>query len=451
MSNPSIGQIDTGYRPRPLQAYCHTQLKRFNVIVAHRGFGKTILVINELIDQALRCKWKDPTYAYIAPTYTQAERIAWDCLKAYSKMIPGVTYNETKLVCTIPRPWLNDRVKIMLLGAENPDSLRGMHLNGVVLDEFAQHNPIVWSEIVRPALTNRKAWSLFIGTPKGQNNFYEIYKIAVANKSGEWYSAVFKASTSKVIDPVELAAIKDETDEDKFNQEYECNFNSSLSGSYWGRQIVQAEADGRVGKVPFDSALSVHTFFDLGINDTTAIWFAQFHRNEIRIIDHLEMSGQGLEWYAKKMKEGHRAHYDYSANNWPHDGGSRDLSTGKERSSVWRELTGKAPIVHVRYDVSDGIQAARRMIARCHFDKAKCFHGLEALKNYQKRWDSKNRIWLDTPLHDWASNSADAFRLMAMSMRPGHEANMKNLPRSTVSDYNIFNPYGNNTQRRPGR
>lgn len=440
LNSPGTAVINTGYQPRPLQRYIHSQLKRFNVLVCHRGFGKTILVINEIIDKALRCDWVDPVYAYIAPTFTQAERISWDILKRYAKDIPGATFNETKLICTIPRPHRNDKIKIMLLGAENPDALRGMHLNGVVLDEFAQQNPIIWDEIVRATLTNKKGWAIFIGTPKGQNNFYDMYQRALKNASGEWYTAVFKASQSKVISPEELASIKDETDADKFEQEYECSFEAALTGAYWGKHLAQAAADKRIVRIPHDPALTVDTFWDLGINDTMTIWFVQQFRLEIRIIDYFEASGEGLEYYARKLQAGHRSEYNYREHHWPHDGNSRELSSGEERSTTMRKLLpkGNRLTVHPRYDVNDSIQAVRRMLHRCYFDQKLTYDGVEGLKNYQKQWDAKHKRWQDHPLHDWASHPADSFRLLGMVLRPGDDRKQKNLPRSSETSYDVY-------------
>lgn len=443
VSTSGVLRIDTGYEPRPLQDYIHSKLKRFNCLVCHRGFGKTILVINELIDQGLNCQQVDPTYAYLAPTYSQAERIAWDQLKRYTRNIPDVVYNETKLTCTIPRPYRNDRIKIVLLGSENPDSIRGMHLNGVVLDEFAQMSPIVWGQIIRPALSNKRGWAIFIGTPKGQNHFYDIYQTAVKNVSGDWYTQVFKASTSKVLPFDELRAMKAEMSDDEWEQEMECSFTAALTGAYWGKQLQEVEQKGRVTLLDHDPALTVDTFWDLGVSDTTTVWFTQQSHMEVRIIDYYEMSGEGLEHYAKMLKEAHRVKYDYRDHNWPHDGGSRDLSTGEERSQTMRKLLGKSVIVHPKYNVADSINAGRRILARCWFDKQKTWKGLDGLKNYQKKWDAKNKIWMDHPLHNWASHPADGFRLLAMALKPGEDRrNNQNLPRSAEMEYDIFNPGG---------
>jgi phage terminase large subunit len=436
--------VSTGYVPRPFQEMLHARLRRFNVLVCHRRFGKTVFSVNEMLDRAFRCARLNPQYAYIAPTYGQAERIAWDMLKQAMKHIPGAEFNQQKLTCTIPRPHMGDRIKIFLLGAENPDSLRGMYLDGVILDEYAQADPRIWSEVIRPALSDRNGWAIFIGTPKGQNHFWEVLQTAKENKSGQWFWAILKASQTKVIPREEINEMRMTMTEDEAEQELECSFLAALTGAYFGKQMLQARNAGRIGKVPHDPNLQVDTFWDLGINDTTTVWFIQQHRQEIRAIDYYEMGGEGLPHYAKMLKgqipEGeHRSQYSYRNHEWPHDGGSRDLSTGKERCVTFEEL-GYIVNVNPRHDVADTINAARSIIPKVYFDEERCKRGITALENYTKKYDHKNKIWLDSPLHNWASHGADGFRLMAMTITPGEDrmGERRNLPRQTESNYNVF-------------
>lgn len=410
-------------------------------------FGKTVFSVNELLDRSLQNTWRNPQYAYIAPNYGQAERIAWRMLKEHTKDLPGVEYNEAKLRCTIPRPHRNDTVTIYLLGAENPDSIRGMYLDGVIMDEFGTMDHRVWGEVVRPALADRKGFAIFIGTPKGKNHFYEVYAHGLQNLEKDWFVAVYKASTSGVLDKEEIEALRAEMTEDEFEQEMNCSFIAALTGAYWGKEMAKLEEKKRICKIPHDPALLVDTFWDLGIDDSTTIWFVQQSRLEIRVIDYLEIVGEGIPYFAKILKEGHRAEYNYREHHWPHDGNSRDLTTGKERSVSARELGIKPLRVHPRYDVADGIDAARRLLPRCFFDKEKCTfilkgdkgsRGLESLRTYQKKWDSKNKIFLTTPLHNWASHGADAFRLLAMALKPGEDRdNRKNLPTKCISEFKV--------------
>lgn len=437
--------LNTGYVPRPLQAPLHANLKRFNVIVCHRRWGKTVFSVNELIDQALRNKKENPQYAYIAPTYGQAERIAWNMLKKYTKNIPGVEYNESKLRCVIPRPQSNDFITIYLLGAENPDSIRGIYLDGVILDEYAEMDPRIWGQVVRPALADRTGWAIFIGTPRGQNHFYDAHSMALKNIGKGWFTVTHKASMSGVLPPEEIQALKDEMTEEEFDQEMECSFTAALIGAYYGKHMNEAMQTGRIGNVPHDPALTVDTFWDLGVSDTTCIWFVQQFRQEIRVIDYLEMSGEGLAYYAKALKgtlpgHEHRLKYDYREHHWPHDGKARELTTGKSRVDSMKEL-GVRVEVNARHEVADGIDAVRKLIPKAYFDAKRCERGISALKNYQRKFDTKNKIFMDTPLHNWASHGSDAFRTLAMALKPGDDrllAKHKNLPRQCDSEYDIF-------------
>jgi phage terminase large subunit len=186
--SPGVQKISTGYVPRKLQAELHQKLKRFNVLVCHRRFGKTVFAINEKLDRGLRNPLKNPRYAYIAPLYGQAKRVAWDYLKMYTEKIPGATPNEADLRVDIPRPALGDTVRFTLLGADNPVSLKGIYLDGVTMDEYAEMNPATWREVIRPTLSDRAGWANFIGTPKGRNSFFDLYEQAKTGEDPEWFA-----------------------------------------------------------------------------------------------------------------------------------------------------------------------------------------------------------------------------------------------------------------------
>ena len=382
--------VSTHYNPRPFQLKIHKNLKRFNVLVAHRRFGKTHLAINEIIDQALRCPLKHPVYAYIAPTYGQAKRVAWDLLKIYLQDIPGVIFNEADLRAEIERPDKRDKIKIMLLGAENPNAIRGIYLDGVVLDEYASMNPEIWSMVVRPALSDRYGWCIFVGTPMGSNHFYDIYTMAKAEPS--WYVEVFKASETGVVPLSELEAARQVMSEAEYAQEFECSFSASLVGAYYGKEMQKCADEKRITAISYDPILPVYTFWDLGISDTTCIWFAQvLQGREIRWIDYHEESGQGLDHYARVLQN---KGYLYEEHMLPHDGAVRELGTGKSRQETLRGLVkGVRVTIGKKMAVADGINAARLMLAKSWFDGAKCDKGIESLKNYERVWDSKNKIY----------------------------------------------------------
>ena len=437
----TVQKIFTGYYPRPHQEHLHAQLKRFNVIVCHRRFGKTMFALNEMIDQGIRNTKRNPRYAYIAPTYGQAKRIAWDALKDYTKNFPGVDVNEQDLRVDIPRPERDDKIRLTLLGAENPGSIKGIYLDGVILDEFAESDPTVWSQAVRPALSDRLGWAIFVGTPRGENHFYDVLTHAQkASSVDTWFWAIYKASETNILPKSELDLAKSEMAEEEYAQEYECSFTAANVGSYYGKLIGEAEEAKRITKISYDPALQVGTYWDLGISDSMAIWFVQqMHRNEYRVIDYLESSGRGLDFYARELKQ---KPYVYGEHVLPHDGAARSLETGRTRQETLRDLGIKTRIIK-KQNIDDGIHAVRMILPKCHFDEVKCARGIAALKNYQKKWDSKNKIFSDGPLHNWASNGADAFRTFAMG---NSEINTRQdpsrLPRSSQGSWDIFNSKG---------
>jgi len=227
------------YEPRPLQRDIHHSLKRWNVIVCHRRFGKTVLAVNELIRQAVECDKDRPRFAYLAPTYKQAKSIAWDYLKHYSRPIPGIKVNESEL--RIDYPW---GARIQLFGCDNPDALRGIYLDGVVLDEYAQMPSSLFGEVIRPALSDREGWALFIGTPKGHNAFHTLYNQAC--KDPGWFTAIYRASETGIVPPAELEDARKIMTEDEYEQEYECSWSAAIQGAIYGKHISEAEKEGRV-------------------------------------------------------------------------------------------------------------------------------------------------------------------------------------------------------------
>lgn len=430
--------VSTEYKPRYHQDLLHRSVKRFNVIVCHRRFGKTHFALNEMIHMGINNQLKAPQYAYIAPTYGQAKRVAWDLLKDYTKHIPGRSVNEADLRIDIERPGKGDRIRFMLLGAENPGSLKGLYLDGVVLDEYAEMNPQVWSEVVRPALSDRLGWGVFIGTPKGQNHFYDIYNTA-KNDPMNWFTAIYKASQTQIIPKTELDANRAQMSDSEYEQEFECSFSAALIGAYYGKEMEEAEVDERVTKVPYDKRLPVTTYWDLGMDDATSIWFGQrLSGGEIRWIDYHEESGMDLEHYSKVLKD---KGYSYDEVVLPHDGAVRSLETGNTRQeTLRRHLPGVRVTVQPRSKPADGINAARLMLKRSWFDKEKCKDGIDALKNYERKWDAKREVFQSVPLHNWASHGADAFRVAAMAIREltsTYGAKNK-YPRKAVNEWSII-------------
>jgi len=370
--------------------------------VAHRRLGKTVAAINHLIKAALQCERESPRYAYIAPTYTQAKRVAFDYLTHFTRPL-----NATANIAELRVDFFGRRVS--LYGADNPDSLRGIYLDGVVLDEVGDMNPKIWNEIIRPALADRLGWAMFIGTPKGANHFKDLRDRA-ATEDG-WSLLEFKASQTGIVPEAELQAARREMGDQKYFQEFECSFDAPVEGSYYGT-ILNNLAEERFKEIPRDDLCKTFAAWDLGVGDSTAIWIAQATGQEVRLMDYIENHGQGLDWYVRELtnRGWHKA-----AQLLPHDVEVRELGTGRSRLEVLRDAGLDCTVVP-RLGVDDGIQAVRRLLPRCWFNMPKVKQGLDCLRNYRREYDEKRNVFYDKPLHDWASHGSDSFRYLAVGM-----------------------------------
>lgn len=231
------------YRPRFPQDEIHKQLEthRFCVLVAHRRLGKTVLSVNHLIKRAITDRKERGMYAYLAPFRNQAEQIAWGYLKHYTSQIPAISINEQKLSILLP-----NGATIRIFGADNPDALRGMYFDGVVIDEVAQIKPTLWGEVIRPALADRKGWAAFIGTPKGINLFSQLYDQALnlmSKGDPDWIAMLYSVEQTHVIDEKELAALKVEMSENEFRQEFLCDFSAAQDNGLIPIDDIRAAAN----------------------------------------------------------------------------------------------------------------------------------------------------------------------------------------------------------------
>ena len=392
----------------------HSRKSRWFVGVAHRRAGKTVANINELIIGATKCRLPNPRFAYVAPQLNQAKDIAWTYLKEYSAFLsPKV--NESELWVELP-----GGARIRIYGADNPDRLRGIYLDGVVMDEFGDMDPTIWSQVIRPALSDRKGWACFIGTPKGKNTFHRIW--IDAEDDPDWTRLMLKASETGLLDDKELADARKNMSDDEYAQEYECSFEAAVRGAYYARELLAAEQSDppRLTSIPHDPRLMTHTAWDLGMADSTVIWFIQTHGRETRIIDVIKGEGVGLDWYAREL---HNRPYVYGKHYLPHDVEVRELGTGKSRKEVLEALGVKVTVCP-NIPLADGIQAARMLLPSCWFDKVKCREGIEALRMYRRDYDEKRQEFKNAPLHDWTSHYADAFRYFAV----GHQDQVVSMP-----------------------
>lgn len=397
------------YSPFPHQKKIHNMMKRhrFACVVAARRSGKTVAAINELIAKALNAKDGRSRFAYIAPTYRQAKRIAWDYAKEFTAPIPMMQYHTTELAINFP-----NGSRIQLYGIDNADSIRGQYFDGVVLDEYGMFPTGAFDKVIRPALADREGSCLFTGTPNGRaNDFYDKW-VYSGEEDNDWDRIHIDWKTANVLKPFEVEAMKASMSDEEFSQELEGVFTSAVRGAYFASNMNDAQSEGRITTVPYEVKLPVHTFWDLGVADSTSIWFMQLAGKEIRLIEYLENSGKGLDFYIRQLQD---REYIYGEHFAPWDISVREMSTGMSRLELASNLGIHFNVVQ-RAPIQDGINAIRTIFPRLWFDKTGCDQGIQCLWNYRRDYDEKGGQFKPKPVHDWSSHGADAMRYLALSI-----------------------------------
>lgn len=425
-------KIQIPYSPRKWQAEVDKKSKRFHTLVVHRRAGKTVYATNKLAQKCLTTKKHRPQVAYIAPTYKQAKKVAWEMLKSNLKEFISnklATTNEAELRINFCKE-LGGGV-IMVLGAENADSLRGLYFDYVVLDEVADMKREVWTKVIRPALADRKGGALFIGTPKGKNYFYELYMKGVDTINDQYGSDLLTYRDTNALDEEEIAEIRKEITEEEFLQEFECSFTAAIRGAYFGKNLDTAEREGRIGNFKYDRERPVIAAWDIGF-DGTAVWFAQITNNEINIIDFLQVYDMDVPEVVQLVKN---KPYIYDYQIVPHDAAKRSSldKTVTIKSSI--EKLGLKCITAPRTaDLNNDINNSRRLLDKCTFNLYNVQKGLDLLRLYRSKYDEANGVFLSTPIHDDSSHAADAFRTLASGLKKRNYSR-KNTPVAIRGNY----------------
>lgn len=396
--------ISPDYEPRELFEPLHHRDLRWACVVAHRRAGKTVACVGDLLERALYTRKPNPRYAYIAPFYRQAKDVAWQYIKDMGgNAIEKIRESELR-VELVNGAW------ITLYGADNPDTLRGLYFDGVVLDEYGDCRPSLWAEVVLPTLADRKGWAIFIGTPKGRNHFYQIYQRSLS--SSNWLNMTLKASDTGIIDQEELDEMRAQMSDEQYRQEMECSFDAAVLGTYYAKLVERLELAGQIQPtVPaYDPEFPVSVVQDLGYTDSTALWFWQKRPDGFAIIDYEEAHSVPLEYYFNLLE--HKG-YNYETVWLPHDARAKSLQTG--RSTIEQYLARGYPARIVpNLKVQHGIDAARLVLPNCWFNYENCYDGIEALRAYRRSFNEVTKSFSDHPVHDWSSHGADAFRYFAL-------------------------------------
>ena len=408
-------EIVLPYAPRELMVSYHERIQRWACIVAHRRFGKTVGCINDTIARALYNTRKNPRYGYIAPTYRQAKKIAWQYLKDDgAPVIVKTRESELSVV-------LVNGAEIALFGADNPDSLRGLYFDGVILDEFGDMRPSLWAEVILATLLDRKGWATFIGTPKGKNHFYDIFQRSTSEPG--WFHRTFKVYDTDLITNEEIAELRGQMSDEQFRQEFLCDFTAAITGAYYAKLLEQPREGPK-----YDPEMPVFVSADLGYTDSTAFWFWQAAPDGYNFIDYEEADNQALAYYFSLLNG---KGYEYEKIWLPHDAKAKSLQTGL--STVQQFVKADFPIeIALRMDLQDGIDAVRALLPDCAFDMTnpRVKNGIDMLRSYRRSFDEINKVYREKPLHDYTSHCADAFRGFALVSR---RATIRKAPENLVT------------------
>jgi len=376
----------------------------------HRRGGKDVTIFNWVIEQLIK---EVQTCYYVFPTYAQAKKAIWD----------GINIAGFPIMSYIPKPFIAQKYEqelkikfgngsiLQFVGSDNIDSLMGTNPKIVVFSEYAMQSPIAW-EYLRPILKVNDGTAIFISTPRGKNHFYTMKQIALDN-SDTWFYEELSIEDTGVLSKADMEEERQSgMSEELIQQEYYVSFDRGVEGSYYGKIIAELSRTDHLCYVPYESRSVVHTAWDIGYGDSTAIVFFQKVGIEIRIIDHYEAHGEGLPHYAKVLQD---KPYVYGTHYFPHDAGSGQFATGKTTQQLALEVGMKSTVLP-RDDLQVGIEATRRMLTNCWIDSKKCKKLIEYLSNYHKKYNDVKEVYSDTPEHDKSSHSADATRYMAMAL-----------------------------------
>jgi phage terminase large subunit len=427
-----------GWRPRPYQRRLWDYFERGGkraCCVWHRRAGKDEVLLHLTAAKAML---RPATYWYMLPEAAQARKAIWEAVNPHTgrrridEAFPAeirqtVRENEMFMRFVNGSTW-------QVVGSDNYNSLIGSPPAGLVFSEYSIANPSAW-DILRPILAENEGWAAFNYTPRGPNHGETLYEAAKADPM--WFAERLTVADTNVFSEErlrqelkELVANNGDHGRALYEQEYYCSFLAAVVGAYFGREMQAAEDEGRIlERAVYDPGLQVHTAWDLGISNYTVIWFYQQAGFETRIVDCYAAMGYGLDHYAGVLQgKGYR----YGNHYLPHDVAPKELGTGRTRIETLASLGINANVVPM-LPVEDGINAVRRILPRCWFDRDKCAEGIKALKLYRRQWDDVRKVFYERPMHDWTSDFADAFRYLAIGLQEPRVAVNSNYPRRELS------------------
>ena len=399
------------FEPRPYQI---PLLKAFDqgfkrlIQIWHRRSGKDKLDINLV---AREMQQNVGIYYYFYPTYTQGKKALWEgigkdgfrYINHFPKELLDGKPNDTEMKIRYKNGSL-----FQVIGTDDIDRIVGTNPRGCVFSEYSLQNPKAW-EYIRPILRENGGWAIFNYTPRGKNHGYDMHEMAIKNPL--WFVQKLTVDDTNILTPKDIQEEREAgMTEDMIQQEFYCSFTAAIMGSYYWKEYDEAERAGRFGNVPYDPELPVYTVWDLGVADAMSIGFYQLMGLEVRKIDYLEKTGEGLPYFIKKLQE---KGYVYGKHFAPHDIKARELTSGKSRLEVAKSLGIEFEIVP-DIGVQDGIDAGRALFKKLWVDKERCADWLRLIPQYTKEYDEDNKVFKNRPLHDWTSHGADEYRYAAV-------------------------------------
>lgn len=407
-----MSRVEIPYRPREAFKEYHSSNKRYAVSICHRRAGKTVARINKLVRAAIQCKKVNPRFRFICPFYVQAKDIAWAYLKFYCQPLIalGAKVNESELTITLP----HNNAVIKLYGAENADRMRGLYSDGDVLDEAQDIPKEVLTTVIFPALLDRGGWLDVSGTPRGWENLLGEIAIMAGKDPENWFMQILRADDSGILPEEELARARALMSENEFSQEFLCSFDAAITGAVYGKQVAAMELSGRIKEGIYDPKLPVHTSWDLGRKDATAIWFWQKVMGEVRLVNYYENHHDQIGDYCDVLD---KMDYTWGHHYVPHDAKHKILAAGGRSIIEQAYARGYKMFAVPATSVQNGIEATRKLLEYTWLDPVACAQGLRSLKAYQHEWDKDKKIYRDKPRHDWASNGCDSLEIIGQVWR----------------------------------
>lgn len=432
-----IVELPYNFNLRPYQiekfdAFFKKGIKR-HIWINPRRTGKDITSLNLLVIAALR---KKAAYLYLLPELNQARRVIWTGIDANSGMsyldfIPSQVIKGKPHKTHMYIELINGSI-IFFGGAENYDAYMGMGAAGIILSEYAIQTPFAWNYL-SPMLRQNNGWAIFPYTPRGRNHGYDLYQLNKNNP--EWYTQLLTAHNTfdnngeRVITDKMIQAERDSgMPEELIQQEYYCSFDAALVGAYYGQYIEKAEYEDRICNFAIDTTIPVYTYWDIGVGDSTAIWFMQKKGQKMYLIYYYENQGKGIDFYASVLHQiAQQLSIKYIQHVGPFDLNIKEFGTGLTRIEQAKKYgihfqlapTKKNGASGQMISLMDGIEAVRATFKDLIFHQDNCIDGLNALRSYRKKYDHKRKVYSDNPNHDWSSHGSDALRYMCLTQKYG--------------------------------